>query len=316
MYKVFVDGHEGTTGLKINERLLKRKDVKILKIDHKMRKDVKERSKLINEADVVFLCLPDDAAKESVSLLKNNKTKIIDASTAHRTNPDWVYGLPEIDKDQRKKIRGSNRVCVPGCHATGFILAVYPLIKQGIIEDDHPLVCYSLTGYSGGGKKMIKTYEDIDQHKEELIAPRHYALTLKHKHIPEMQYVTGLQYPPLFLPVVGNFYNGMAVSVPLTTRSLKKKVTVEDVNDLLSEYYFGENFINVIHLDANEILLDNGFLNPVGCNNTNMLDLFTFGNDDQIVIISRFDNLGKGASGTAVQNMNIMLGIDESHGLK
>lgn len=316
MYKVFVDGHEGTTGLKINERLLRRKDIKLLKIEHKKRKDPDERAKFINEADIVFLCLPDDAAKESVSLVKNNKTKIIDASTAHRTNPDWVYGLPEINKIQRKKIRDSNRVSVPGCHATGFILAVYPLIKKGILQNDHPLVSYSLTGYSGGGKKMINIYEDIDHHKEELIAPRHYALTLSHKHIPEMQFVTGLKYPPLFLPIVGNFYNGMAVSIPLLTRSLNKMVSAQDINDILSEYYDGEVFINVIHMDANEILLDNGFLNPVACNNTNMLDIFTFGNNEQIVLISRFDNLGKGASGAAVQNMNIMLGIDETSGLK
>lgn len=315
MYKIFVDGHEGTTGLRINEMLVKRKDIELLIIEHEKRKDPFERAKLMNEADVVFLCLPDDAAKEAVSLVKNKKTKIIDASTAHRVNKEWVYGLPELSKDQRNKIKNSNRVSVPGCHATGFILSIYPLIKENIIPLDYPIVCYSLTGYSGGGKKLIKKYESKDSHKYDIFAPRHYALNLKHKHLPEMTQITGLIYPPLFSPIVGNFYNGMAVSIPLTNRLFNKKITIKDINEIFHSYYENEYFINVVPLESNEELLEDGFLNPTVCNNTNMLEIFTFGTNEHTLIISRFDNLGKGASGAAIQNMNIMLDIDETTGL-
>lgn len=313
-YKVFVDGQEGTTGLKIHERLAGRPDLEILKIDPDKRKDKEARRSLLNQADIVFLCLPDEASKESVSLISNDRTKVLDASTAFRTDSNWVYGLPELSKAQRKAISISNRVAVPGCHATGFNIALYPLIQEGIVPKDYPLSCHSLTGYSGGGKKLIEKYE-MSERSEKLKSPQLYALGLKHKHLAEMQKVNDLPYPPLFTPIVADYYQGMVVSTPLNARFLNKKLTAKEVCAFLASYYSSEKFIKVMPYEA-DYTIDNGFLNAMECNDTNNIEIFVFGRDEQILLVSRFDNLGKGASGAAVQNMNIMLGLDEGIGLK
>ncbi|GGG26882.1 N-acetyl-gamma-glutamyl-phosphate reductase [Paenibacillus abyssi] len=312
-YKIFVDGQEGTTGPKIHDYLSKIADIEVMKIESEKRKDYKARRALINEADVVFLCLPDDASKDAVSMVSNNKTKLIDASTAFRTDQDWTYGLPELHKNQRSKIQSSSRVAVPGCHATGFILAINPLVGEGIIPRDYPMSCYALTGYSGGGKKLISQYQNSN--KEQLFAPRQYALNLNHKHLPEMRLFSGLNSAPLFTPIVGNYYQGDAVSIPLLPRMFIKKMTARDVQELLASYYKDERFVRVAPFDS-EAYLEEGFFNLMKCNNTNYLDIFVFGHDDQILLVSRFDNLGKGASGAAIQNMNIMLGFDEGVGLE
>jgi len=314
-YKVFVDGQEGTTGLKINERLSGRTDIDMLEIDPARRKDPEARRTLLNSADIAFLCLPDDAARESAALVTDAGTKIIDASTAHRTDPNWTYGIPELSEHQRALIRDSHRVAVPGCHATGFIMALYPLIREGIVPKDYPLTCQSVTGYSGGGKKLIEKHEDVGAARNNLESPQFYALSLKHKHLPEMQKMNGLLFPPLFTPIVGDFYQGMVVAVPLLARLLSKKISAEDVQNILASYYASERFVRVMPYGA-ESCLDNGFLDATGCNNTNRIEIFVFGNDEQILLLSRFDNLGKGASGAAVQNMNIMLGLDEGIGLE
>lgn len=314
-YSVFVDGQEGTTGLEINERLSKRTDIEVLRIDPERRKDPEERRRLLNEADIAFLCLPDAASRESVSLVTNNKTRIIDASTAHRTDPDWTYGLPELSRSQRALIKDSPRVSVPGCHATGFNLALYPLVREGIVPGDYPVTCQSITGYSGGGKRLIEQYEAADLNKKNLKSPRFYALTLNHKHLPEMQKVSGLLYPPVFTPVVGEFYRGMAVAITLIKRLLNKKVTAKEVAGLMADYYTSERFVSVMPYES-EKYLDNGFFDATGCNNTNKVEIFVFGHSEQILVVSRLDNLGKGASGAAVQNMNIMLGVDEGTGLE
>jgi len=312
-YRVFVDGREGTTGLKIHDYLAARPDLEVLEIDPDKRKDIDARRALINQADIVFLCLPDAAARESVALVSNPSTRIIDASTAHRTDPDWVYGFPELNKARRGLIRDSKRVTVPGCHATGFIAALYPLISAGIVPADYPVTFYSVTGYSGGGNKVIAEYEEAEA-DGSLRSPRHYALTLNHKHLPEMWKITGLAHPPLFAPIISSFARGMAVSVPLLPRLLPKSVTPDEVRQALAAHYEGERFVRV--MPAREDDLENGRLNPEGCNDTNRLDIFVFGHADQIMVISRLDNLGKGASGAAVQNMNIMLGLSEGAGLR
>lgn len=313
-YKIFVDGQEGTTGLKINERLSTRDDIEILKIDTDKKKDISERKKFINEADIVFLCLPDTASKESVTLVENQKTKIIDASTAHRTNPEWVYGLPELNKNQRNLIKNSKRVAVPGCHATGFVIIVYPLIQSKILEKDYPFFCTSLTGYSGGGKKMIEEYETNRTTKDKYCVPRPYSLKLNHKHLPEMQKITGINFPPIFNPIVSDFYNGMAVSIPIIKRIMKKKMSSKDLQIFYKEYYENEFFIKVIDYPIDDYL-DNGFFPVDYRKNTNFLDIVVCGNEEDSLIIARFDNLGKGASGAAIQNMNIMLGVEETKGL-
>ncbi|OPY57890.1 MAG: N-acetyl-gamma-glutamyl-phosphate reductase [Pelotomaculum sp. PtaU1.Bin035] len=313
-YKVFVDGQEGTTGLKINERLSRRADIDILKIDPERRKDPEVRCIFLNEADIAFLCLPDVASRESAALVTNNKTRIIDASTAHRTDPNWTYGIPELSKNQRARIRDSRRVSVPGCHATGFNMAIYPLIQEGIVPKDYPITCQSITGYSGGGKKLIEKYEETGVNKKNLKSPRFYALNLTHKHLPEMQKINGLLFPPLFTPIVGDFYQGMVVAVPLLTRLLNKKISAKDVQEVLASYYSSEHFVSVMPYES-EDCLDSGYLDATGCNNTNRIEIFIFGNGEQILLLSRLDNLGKGASGAAIQNMNIMLGLDERTGL-
>jgi N-acetyl-gamma-glutamyl-phosphate reductase len=311
--KVFIDGQSGTTGLKINERLAKRIDIELLKIEEEKKKDPKAKSEIINSSDIVILCLPDDAAKESVSLVKNPATKVIDTSTAHRVNPDWTYGLPEYEKDQREKIKNSKKVCVPGCHATGFILSLYPLVKNNIISPDYPVVAHSITGYSGGGKKLIEKFEK-NQQQSAWRSSRHYALNLMHKHLPEMQKYTHLNHPPFFTPVVGNFYNGMAVGIALHKRLLNKGLNLNNIWEILASYYEGEYFVKVIKPE--EISLEDGYFDPTACNETNFLEIFVFGNNEQFLILTRFDNLGKGASGAAIQNLNLLCNIDEKIGLE
>ncbi|MCR5815941.1 MAG: N-acetyl-gamma-glutamyl-phosphate reductase [Ruminococcus sp.] len=312
--KIFIDGKEGTTGLQIFERFEKRDDLDILLIDEDKRKDASERARLINESDITFLCLPDAAAKEAVSLVTNDKVRIIDASTAHRTNPAWDYGFPELSKAHREAIANSKRVANPGCYASGFISIVYPLVQAGILGDDYPLSAHAVSGYSGGGKKMIAAIEGADKTKE-MCSPRQYALAQAHKHLPEMQTVCGLKYKPMFNPIVDDYYAGMVVSVPLITRALAKKVTPADVHEILASHYEGQHFVKVMELGGKETLPD-GFLAANTLEGTNNMQLFVFGNDEQILLCSRLDNLGKGASGAAVQNMNIMLGIDEVTGLE
>lgn len=311
--KIFVDGQEGTTGLEISEYLDKRDDIELLVIDTEKRKDLVERKKLLNEADIAILCLPDVASRESVSLVENNNTKIIDASTAFRTDKNWVYGIPELNKNQRNLIKEAKRVSVPGCHASGFALSLYPLIHEGIVPTDYPVSFTSFTGYSGGGKKLIATYENSEL--QGINSPKPYALQLSHKHLPEMMYSTGIQYAPLFTPVLGNFYKGMTTSLPLFSRLLNKKVSAKDIHDLLSSYYTNEHFIKVMPF-GDDSHFEQGMLNTEGCINTNRMELFVAGNDAQIIVMARFDNLGKGASGAAIQNLNIMLGCDETKGLK
>lgn len=314
-YKVFVDGEAGTTGLEIGSKLAARDDIELLKIDPELRKDPNERKKFLNEADLAFLCLPDAASREAVSLVTNDKTRIIDTSTAFRTDPSWVYGWPEMNSAQAEKIRNSKRVSVPGCHATGFNAAVYPLVAGGILPKDYPVCATSVSGYSGGGKKLIGVYEDSRRGDPALNSPRYYALGLRHKHLPEMTKVCGLEHEPLFTPLVGNFYRGMLVSVPLRRRLLKKDIDAVGVWNFYKEYYDGKRFINVMPFGGEDIL-DGGYLGADGCNGTNRLEIFVFGHDDQILVMSRLDNLGKGACGAAVQCMNIMLGLDEGTGLE
>ena len=309
-YKVFVDGQEGTTGLRINEYLGQRADITLLKIDSDKRKDVAERQRLINESDVTFLCLPDDAAKEAVSLVNNANTCIIDASTAHRINPDWVFGLPELAKDQRAKIRASKRIANPGCHASAFILALRPLVAAGLLPANTQMAANSITGYSGGGKKMIEQY----QSPARIDAPRPYALGLSHKHLPEMCAYTGLTVEPIFQPIVGPFYKGLAVSAYLHPSQLSRPTTPAEVQQLLADYYADEPFIRVLPFDL-EATTDGGFYDIEACNDTNRVDIAVFGSAERMVLICRLDNLGKGASGAAVQAMNVHLGVEESLGL-
>ncbi len=313
-YKVFVDGQEGTTGLQINEYLAKRSDIELLKIDSDKRKDLAERKRLINASDVTFLCLPDDAAKESVSLVDNPNTCMIDASTAHRVNPDWTFGLPELAKDQRAKIKASKRIANPGCHATAFILALRPLVAAGLLPADTQIAANSITGYSGGGKKMIADYEAASASPTQLKAPRSYALGLGHKHLPEMQAYTGLTVAPIFQPIVGPFYKGLAVTAYLHPQQFSKKASPADVQKILADYYAGEAFIRVAPFDL-DASTEGGFFNVEANNDTNRVDLFVFGNEERMLVVGRLDNLGKGASGAAVQAMNVHLGVEESLGL-
>ena len=312
-FSIFVDGQEGTTGLKIFDYLSRRDDINLLKIDPEKRKDKNARSELINQSDITFLCLPDAASMESASLVKNPRTCIIDASTAFRTHSDWVYGLPELAPTQREVLRNTKKITVPGCHATAFVLAVYPLVRSGVMPPDYPVSCFSITGYSGGGKKLIDSYEN--HYSPALDSPRHYALGMNHKHLPEMKVRSGLAVTPIFSPVVGNFFKGLAVTVFLHPGLLAKKIGPEEIRSLLADYYAGEPFIQVMPYGEDEQNLDSGFFDVQACNETNRADIFVFGNEERIVLITRLDNLGKGASGAAVQSMNVHLGIDESRGL-
>lgn len=313
MIKVFVDGQTGTTGLEINERLKKYTNVELLKIAYEKRYDLAVKAECINSADIVFLCLPDDAAKESAGLVKNNKTKIIDASTAHRTAVDWAYGLPELSKAHRAMIMGSNKITNPGCHATAFVLSVFPLIHHKVMLSHHPITCQSLTGYSGGGKALIEKYEANKGVNDYTKAPRHYGLGLSHKHLPEMMMRAGLEEPVIFTPVLGNYYKGLVTTVPIHTKFLAKRLSPKALHGVLAEHYEGENFVKVMPYNQQEALFDGGF-DVMACNDTNRAEIFVFGNevDNSALIMTRIDNLGKGASGAAVQNMNILLGLDET----
>jgi N-acetyl-gamma-glutamyl-phosphate reductase len=310
---VFVDGQHGTTGLKIRERLSGRRDIEVIEIEEDKRKDPAARKKLLNEADIVFLCLPDDAARESVNLITNGAVRVIDGSTAHRVAEGWVYGLPELKKGQRSMIKNSRRVSVPGCHATGFVLMLYPLIARGIVGEDYPIACHAVAGYSGGGRAMINEYE-APSAPDYIKNPRPYALGLNHKHVPEMTKYAGLKRPPIFAPTVVNMYAGEIISIPLAADHLKKRLDAAGVREVLAEYYSGEQFVKVMPYPADDFL-KKGFLTFTDCNGTNNLEIFVFGGKDRILASARYDNLGKGASGAAVQNMNIMLGIEESTGL-
>ena len=308
--KVYIDGQAGTTGLQIYERIGMREDLTLLRIDEDKRHDLSERKKFLNMADIVFLCLPDAGAIEAVSLIENPDVRVIDASTAHRTSDEWTYGFPELSREQRAAIAASRRVANPGCHATGLISSVVPLIRMGILPKDYPVTCYSLTGYSGGGKKMIAQYE-AEGREEKLSAPGIYGLTLKHKHIPEMQKVTGLACPPVFMPVVDDYYKGMATSIMLQNRLLNGQPTAEEICARLSEYYADEHFVTVMPYDPKQ-----GTLYANALAGTNHLQLVVCGYEEQTTVTALFDNLGKGASGAAVQNMNIMLGLPETMGLE
>ena len=310
-YKIFVDGQSGTTGLQIHDRLRSRADIELLQIPEKQRKDPGAKLEFYRQADIAILCLPDQSSKEAVELARNEKVRIIDASTAFRTAPDWVYGLPELCPQQRDLIRKASFVSICGCHATGFILALRPLVCAGVVPADYPVTSHSVTGYSGGGRQLIEAFEG---EPGRILPSRPYALGLAHKHVPEMQKYAGLTCAPLFTPVVGHFYQGMIVMVPLVVRMLSEKVTPEAVRDVLYKYYEGEPFIRVFPANA-EAELKGVYLSPTERNGTNMVDLFVFGHEEQILVAARFDNLGKGASGAAVQSMNLMLGADETKGL-
>lgn len=322
---VYVDGQEGTTGLRIHEYLAQRRDVEVLRIDPDRRKDPAERRRCLNDADVAFLCLPDDAAREAASWVGNPNTCVIDASTAHRTADGWIYGLPELAPGQRRALRETKRIANPGCHATAFVLLVRPLVDAGLLRSDAALAGTSITGYSGGGKKMIADYESPERkakralasptsEDDRLASPRPYALALAHKHLPEMTMHAGLSEAPIFVPVVGDFYRGLAVTIPLHLRDLG--TTAEALHAALAERYAGERFVRVLPLRDPETLAEGGgFFDVQACNGTNRADLFVFGNDRQALLIARIDNLGKGASGAAVQSMNAHLGIDEATGL-
>ena len=308
--KVYIDGQSGTTGLQIYDRIGQREDLELLRIPEELRHDPDERKKYLNSADIVFLCLPDEGAREAVSFIDNPNVRVIDASTAHRTNPDWTYGYPELSKAQRAAIRTSKRVANPGCHATGFISTTAPLVAMGVLPKDYPMSCYSLTGYSGGGKKMIAEYE-AEGRSELLNAPGIYGLNLQHKHLPEMQTVTGLAYPPVFMPVVDDYYKGMATTIMLQNRLLPGQPSAEEICAKLADYYRDEHFVSVVPFGENDSKL---YANKLA--GTNRLEIVVCGHEEQTTVTAVFDNLGKGASGAAVQNMNIMLGLPEETGLE
>ena len=307
--KVYIDGQSGTTGLQIFDRIGSRDDVELLRIDEDKRHDLDERKRFINSADVVFLCLPDEGAREAVSLVEDSDVRIIDASTAHRTAEGWTYGFPELNPAQREAIATSKRIANPGCHATGFISVTAPLVQAGLVPATYPLTCFSLTGYSGGGKRMIADYE-AQGRPEAFDAPGIYGLTLAHKHLPEMQKVCGLDLAPVFLPVVDDYYKGMATSIMLHNELLEGAPSTSDIHECLSAHYAGQRMVTVLPLDSNGPVL---YANELA--GTNELHIVVCGNDERTTVTALFDNLGKGASGAAVQNMNIVLGLDETTGL-
>ncbi|MDR0449115.1 MAG: N-acetyl-gamma-glutamyl-phosphate reductase [Rickettsiales bacterium] len=313
MIKVFIDGRNGTTGLKIDERMAARDDVSVMTIPDELRKDPAEKKKYMNDADVVFLCLDDKAAMESVALVENPDTIIIDASTAHRTNPDWVYGFPELCDEQREAIANSNSIANPGCHATGFISVVYPLIVGNVVSEENTFTCFSITGYSGGGKNMIKEYESDEAGKLDSPMPYGLANPLNHKHLPEMKAMCRLKSSPIFVPVLGKIAQGMNTMVAIDCKDILF-YGAKEIHEALSDHYAGKTFVKVMPLGG-EDFLNAGRLDAQRCNGTNNLEISVFGRQDQALVCAVFDNLGKGASGAAIQNMNIALGIAETKGL-
>lgn len=306
--KIFIDGREGTTGLQIDARLGERDDIDLIKLPEDKRKDVAARQEALNSADIVFLCLPDAAAKESVSLIENPSVRVIDASTAHRVAPGWTYGFAELTASQRDEIAGARLVANPGCHATGFIAAVHPLVELGLLPSDAKVCTTSLTGYTGGGKKTIAQYESPER-DVELDSARLYGLTLSHKHIPEMMRYGGLTTKPIFNPVICDFPCGMLVTTSLYTSDLAGAPNAAQLLEVYRDFYAGQELIEVCAAP------ESGFLGSNNLAGTCKLQIFVCGNDEQVTVSSRFDNLGKGASGAAVQNMNIMLGLPEQTGL-
>ena len=305
MTKVFIDGSAGTTGLRIYERLGGRSDLELMILPDALRKDPAARADMLNTADVAFLCLPDQAAREAVSLVTSPSTVVIDTSTAHRTNPDWTYGFAELT-GKRTAVQNSHRIANPGCHASGFVSLIAPLVENGLLKADAKLSCFSLTGYSGGGKNMIADYESPDRNPL-LKGPRQYGLTQAHKHLPEMMKICGLDNAPVFCPVVGDFYSGMEVTVPLFASDLTGGI--EEIKNLYKSYYSSGLVKFAEEADPD------GMLSAAAFSGRDDMSVSVYGNDDRIILVSRFDNLGKGASGAAIQNMNIVLGIDESTGL-
>ena len=304
--KVFIDGSAGTTGLRIRERLGTRQDIEIITLPDELRKDENARKQIINEADIVFLCLPDDAARQAVAMIENDNTIVIDTSTAHRTLDGWAYGFPELSDEFNNKIKNGKRIAVPGCHASGFIALIYPLIKAGVLEKDAELACYSITGYSGGGKKMIAEYED-EQKDKLLYSPRTYALTQQHKHLREMKAITGLSKEPIFVPIVDDFYSGMHVSIPLFASQIKG--SVKDIEEVYAKTYKGPIVNFTKEFD------ESGMVSAAKLSFKDGMEIAVLGNDDRITLNARYDNLGKGASGAAVQCLNIILGADTTTGL-
>ncbi len=307
MKKVFIDGSAGTTGLRIAERLQGREDITLLTLPEEKRKDEAARKQALNEADIAFLCLPDDAAREAVSFIDNPNTTVIDASTAHRTLPDWAYGLPELSEKHAEKVRSSKRIAVPGCHASGFIALTYPLLETGVLSKNELLTCHSVTGYSGGGKKMIAEYEEEDR-SELLSAPRQYGLTQQHKHLKEMQAITGLETPPIFCPIVSDFYSGMTVTVPLFRKQLS--CGADEIKAIYKEKYNGE--LVRYEEDFNQ----GGFLSGGTLSRKDTMKITVAGNEERILLIATYDNLGKGASGAAIECMNMVLGVENTKGLE
>ena len=308
MYNIFIDGKEGTTGLQIYDRLAARSDINLITLPEELRKDRDARRECLNRADISFLCLPDAAAVEAVSLVENERSRIIDASTAHRTSPGWVYGFAELSAKKRAEIAAADRVANPGCYATGFISLVAPLVAGGIASPEYPFVCHALSGYSGAGKKGIAQYLSPERDRE-LDSPRHYALGQRHKHLPEMVAQCALSHKPIFNPYICDYYSGMSVSVPLYAGLLEKKLTVKELRDVYREQYADAYFVHV----GEET---DGYIAANPFNGTNHMEITVAGNDEQILLCARFDNLGKGASGAAVQNMNLMLGLEETAYLK
>ncbi|MBQ2700163.1 MAG: N-acetyl-gamma-glutamyl-phosphate reductase [Clostridia bacterium] len=310
MTKIFIDGREGTTGLRIYERLTHRPEIELILIDEALRKDPQARKACLNQADIAILCLPDDAARESVSLIDNPDTRVMDTSTAHRTLPGWAYGFPELSDGHCQAIQRGKRVAVPGCHASGFIALVHPLVQKGLIPSDAALYCHSVTGYSGGGKKMIAQYE-ADQRPVELDSPRQYGLTQQHKHLKEMAAISGLNEPPVFCPIVSDFYSGMLVTVPLFGKKLG--LTVKKVRALYAAHYANQPFMHV-YSEAETAALG-GFAAGNALTMKDGMEIIVSGNDERILLMSRFDNLGKGSSGAAVQCLNLMMGQEMTTGL-
>ncbi|RHV48429.1 N-acetyl-gamma-glutamyl-phosphate reductase [Lachnospiraceae bacterium OM04-12BH] len=310
--KIFIDGSEGTTGLRIHERFAEREDVELLPISSELRKDKEERKRLINSSDITFLCLPDAAAEESVSLVENDHVRIIDTSTAHRTMEGWAYGFPELSKEHREAIAAGNRIAVPGCYATGFISLVYPMVAEGLISADYPVSAFGISGYSGGGRKMIAAYE-AEEREDALLAPREYALSQAHKHLKEMKKIPGLKREPLFSPIVADYYSGMVVSVPVYTELMNKGRTPQEVWKYLADFYADSRFVRVMPFGAEEASAN--MLAGNAMSGRDSLRIYVTGNEDRVLLSSQFDNLGKGASGAAIQCLNIALGCEESKGL-